>query len=541
MLSKLHLVADLPSCSDTTVARDGMSISLDDPEKETCDPFLVKFDDVDPSNPKNWSNLHRWYLTMASGLLVLNASVSPHFILLLLEHPYSAFTAHSPVPLVPAGIIQQLAEEFHMSQKEGVLTISLFVAGYCIGPLLWGPLSEQYGRRPLFIYTFLVYTAFQIAAALARNTASILVFRFLGGVFAAAPLTNSGALISDVWDVKTRGKALAIFTVAPFAGPALGPTIAGLIGENTTWRWLFWILALFAGFCCIIIVFTMPETYSPILLVRKAESKRKETGDNRYYAPMEKDTMTTLQRAEHVLARPFVIFFQEPMLIALTLYISFVYGCIYLLFQAYPVVFTEGHHFSASSSGLMYLPIPIGGTLAVVIYVWIYNPKYEREVERCAPNPVPPEFRLEIALIAGPLFAASFFWFAWTSSPSISFWAPMSSGLLMGFSISWIFLGLFNYIVDAYISVAASSLASNTVIRSLFGAAFPLFTSDMYTTLGLRWATSLLGFIAIAMVPIPFVLQKFGPALRRKSKYSPTHDLPADIPILEKQSDKSPL
>lgn len=100
--------------------------------------------------------------------------------------------------------------------------------------------------------------------ALARNTASVLIFRFLGGTFAAAPLTNTGsvparspffapeghysrAMISDIWDADMRGKAMAIFTVAPFAGPALGPTAAGFIGENISWRWLFWILTVFVS------------------------------------------------------------------------------------------------------------------------------------------------------------------------------------------------------------------------------------------------------------------------------------------------------
>jgi MFS family permease len=64
-------------------------------------------------------------------------------------------------------------------------------------------------------------------------------FQYLTG------LLFPSALISDIWDVETRGKALAIFTVAPFAGPALGPTAAGFIGENTSWRWLFWVLAIF--------------------------------------------------------------------------------------------------------------------------------------------------------------------------------------------------------------------------------------------------------------------------------------------------------
>ncbi|KXN83916.1 hypothetical protein AN958_00996, partial [Leucoagaricus sp. SymC.cos] len=453
----------------------------------------------------NWSRIKRWYLTMASAFLVLNAT----------------FASSSP-----SGIFAKFSQEFQMMEIESVLTLSLFVTGYCVGPLLWGPLSEQYGRRPVNIYPFFIYAVlskcFQIAAALAKTTVQILLFRFLGGVFAAAPLTNSGAVISDIWDAETRGKAMALFTLAPFAGPAVGPTVAGFVGDGVSWRWVFWILAIFAFLCWILIIFTMPETYSPIILVQKAKRLRKETSDSRYYAPMERRNLTLAERLKDILAKPFLILFREPMLIALTIYMSFVYGCLYLLFAAYPIVFTDGHHLSEGISGLMFLPIPIGGALSVLLYVTVYNPRYKREAERLIPDPVPPEFRLEVAMISGPIFAASFFWFAWTSSPHISYWAPLMSGLTMGFSISLIFLGLFNYIIDVYIYAAASALASSTVVRSLCGAGFPLFAGSMYRKLGSQWASTLLGFIAPVMVPIPFVFKKYGPWLRSKSHYAPS-------------------
>ncbi|KAF5355774.1 hypothetical protein D9756_004068 [Leucocoprinus leucothites] len=354
---------------------------------------------------------------------------------------------------MPSGIFAKFSEEFHMIEIESVLTLSLFVTGYCVGcrpsfsPLLWGPLSEQYGRRPVNIYPFFIYA---IAAALAKTTVQILLFRFIGGVFAAAPLTNSGAVISDIWDAETRGKALALFTLAPFAGPAIGPTVAGFVGDNTSWRWVFWILAIFAFLCWILIIFTMPETYG------KAERLRKETGDSRYYAPMEKRQVSIAKRLEDILAKPFLILFREPMLIAITIYMS---------------------------------------------YVMVFNPRYKREAERLAPEPVPPEFRLEIAMISGPIFAISFFWFAWSSPPHISYWAPLMSGLPMGFSISMIFLSLFNYLIDVYLHVAASALAGSTV----------LFAGSMYRSLDPRWASSLLGFVALLMVPIPFVFKNMPP------------------------------
>ena len=122
-----------------------------------------------------------------------------------------------------------MIEYFQTSQEVATLTISLFVAGYCVGPLLWGPMSETFGRRPIFIIAFTVYTGFQVGCALSTNTASILIFRFLGGTFASAPLTNAGAVLADIWDGDHRGQAMSIFALAPFAGPSIGPIVAGYI------------------------------------------------------------------------------------------------------------------------------------------------------------------------------------------------------------------------------------------------------------------------------------------------------------------------
>ena len=172
---------------------------------------------------------------------------------------------------------------FGFSDEVGTLTISLFVAGYCVGPIIWAPLSEQYGRRPIFIGPFIIFLvrlldlnpwyppsltyhqqALQVGTAVAKNTGTLLVLRFLGGTFAAAPLSNSGyastsshlvsslivssALIADIWGPKERGVALAAFVVAPFAGPGIGPTIGGyIIQSGAHWRWVIWVVVFFVS------------------------------------------------------------------------------------------------------------------------------------------------------------------------------------------------------------------------------------------------------------------------------------------------------
>jgi len=218
-------------------------------------------------------------------------------------------------------------------------------------------------------------------------------------------------LISDIWDAGTRGKALALFTVAPFAGPALGPIVAGFIGDNISWRWLFWVLAGLAVICEPLIIFTIPETYIPVLLVKEAQEKRLETGDSRYYAALERQDLKFMARLEQIVARPFMILFREPMLMALTVH------------EPYPIVFTQGHHFNG---GVSVHPSAIGRHCRRNFVFSVLYPKYEDEVIRVAPRPVPPEFRLEMMLFSGPLFAISYFWFARASPIS-----PMMRSLIV--------------------------------------------------------------------------------------------------------------
>lgn len=411
----------------------------------------------DRENPFTWSRAYRWYLTMLAGLLVLN----------------STFTSSAP-----AGIVPQLEAQFGFGREVATLSLSIFIAGYCLGPLLWGPLSEQYGRKPVFIVAMFAYTCFNIGCALSKNTASILVFRFLSGTFAASPLTNSGGVIADMWDAKTRGVALSLFSLAPFAGPALGPIVSGFIAvSGTSWRWLFWVCTIFSGVCLALVILTLPETYAPIILLKKARRIRKETGDDRYKAPIELVKIEWKDRLNKTLLKPFIMLGQEPMLLVMTIYLSFVYGVVYLLFEAFPIVFSEGHGFNAGISGVMFVPFFLGGCAAVALYVAYFNPKYARTADKLKAegvNRVPPEERLYVIMLAGPCLTIAFFWFGWTSYPSISFWSPMMAGSLIGFGVLFCFLGVFNYLIDVYLANAASALAANTVCRSAAGFGFPL-------------------------------------------------------------------
>lgn len=115
----------------------------------------------------------------------------------------------------------------------------------------------------------------------------------------------------------------------------------------------------------------------------------------------------------------------------------------------------------------------------------------------------PPEARLPMSMIGSIALPIGLFWFAWTNSPSIHWIVSIAAGAPFGFGMILVFLGVMNYLIDAYTIYAASALAANSVLRSLFGMAFPLFTSYMYRNLGIHWASSVPAFLALMCVPMP--------------------------------------
>ena len=136
------------------------------------------------------------------------------------------------------GGIEQVIIKFHASTEVVTLGVSLFVLGFAIGPLLWAPLSELYGRQILFIGTYLMLTVFNAGAAGSQNIQTLVILRFFAGAFGSSPLTNAGGVIADVFTASERGLAMGVFALAPFLGPTIGPIVGGFLGQSKGWRWV---------------------------------------------------------------------------------------------------------------------------------------------------------------------------------------------------------------------------------------------------------------------------------------------------------------
>jgi MFS family permease len=303
-------------------------------------------------------------------------------------------------------------------------------------------------------------------------------------------------------------------------GPALGPVIGGFLGEAAGWRWVMGFMAAFSGFAWFLGSFFVPETYAPYLLRKRAARLSKITGKlYRSKLDIDRGSVSLSEALKTAMTRPWVLLFREPIVIILSLYMAVVYGTLYMLFAAYPIVYTKSRHWSTGVGGLSFIGVLIGMLLAVTYYIAVDNPRYQKVADQHKGN-APPEARLPPSLIGAVLLPVGLFWFAWTNSPSIHWAVSMAAGIPFGGGMVFIFLSIMNYLIDSYTIFAASVLAANSVLRSCFGAAFPLFTSDMYANLGIHWASSVPAFLALALAPFPFLFYKYGRSVRLKCKYA---------------------
>jgi len=276
--------------------------------------------------------------------------------------------------------------------------------------------------------------------------------------------------------------------------------------------------------------FFLEETYPPVILISKAAELRRRTKNWGIHAKQEEIEIDFRELITKNFSRPMRILFTEPIVLLLSIYMSFIYGLLYLFLTAYPIVFQQIHGFTGGVGGLPYFGM-IVGMLIAGIYVILGQPSYNRKL--LANNNVPiPEWRLPAVIYGGISFAVGIFWFGWSGYKKEIHWiVPTLSGLATGFGLLAIFLQSLNYIIDAYLMFAASAIAANTFLRSLAGAGFPLFSQYMFAAMGINWAGTMLGCVAVALVPIPVIFYKYGARIRQKSSFAPTK--PMSLPSEE--------
>lgn len=472
------------------------------PDLPPYEDYVVEFDGPDdPLHPQNWTFKKKIYIALVLA--------------------YTSFCSTFTSSLFSAST-RAFAVYWGISVEVATLGTSMYVLGYAFGPLCWGPLSELRGRKLPIALGMFGFTVFNFGTATAFNLQTFYICRFFTGVFGSAPLSIVAAAFSDIFDNQQRGPAIVLFSATVFLGPMFAPFIGGFVQmSGVGWRWNVYIPGLLGGLATVLIVFLLPETYPPVVLVGKAAELRRRTKNWGIHAKQEEVEVDLNELITKNLSRPLRLLVTEPVVLLLTIYMSFIYGLLYLFLTAYPLVFQGVHGFDEGVGGLPFFGLVVG-IFFVAAYI-IYDARnYNKKLAANGGIPVP-EWRLPPVILGGILFSIGLFWFGWTGYRKDIHWiAPTLSGLFTGFGLLAIFICCFNYLVDSYLMFAASVIAANTFLRSFAAAGFPLFARQMFNGLGIQWAGTLLGCFSLVLVPIPVLFYKYGHKLREKSKFAPT-------------------
>ena len=234
-----------------------------------------------------------------------------------------------------------------------------------------------------------------------------------------------------------------------------------------------------SGACLVVLFFFLPETSSANILYRRAVRLRKSTGNDKLKCQPEIDAenMSRNEIIMMVFIRPFSLSFGEPIVFFLNLYIALIYALLYIWFESFPVVFVGIYDFNPGTLGLAFLGILIGGFIVLPPFFWwthrYLEPKFNENGE------LHPELRLLPALVGCFFIPVCLFWFGWSARPSIHWIMPIIGSSFFTIGAFLLFMAVLSYLGDAYPAYVASVYAGNDLMRSSFGAAFPLFATAM--------------------------------------------------------------
>ena len=504
---------DAPTDPEKTPDRD--NVHYEDLTFDTLLPF-----DTTQLNLKQYDSPFKWSATRKNTCLVLSCIAT-------WAAAYSA-GAYSIAS-------EPLTAKFNISTEAFQTGVTVWCVGFACSPMFLAPLSELSGRRPVFLFSGLMFFVALIGCAVTESFAGMLVARFFVGAGASTFATMVGGVISDVYHAEQRNTPMAMYSASALAGTGFGPMFSGFIIGRMSWRWVFWPQVIFLGATMIAIFILFKETRGSVLLSRKArkinkfldklQAQQDAVGERstrgsvpltitRYHVAADASRSSLPHLLYLSLTTPFKFLFTEPVVFFFSLWAAFAWGVLYMTLNVLPLVMSTNHHFNTEQQGAVFASLIVGVLLALILSI-----SQETIARRYYPKLLQaPEGRLYFACLEAALLPIGLFWFGWTSSPTIPWIVPLLGMGCAMMGIFSIYLAVFNYLADVYHRYASSALACQSFCRNILAAVFPLFSRYLFNGIGFPAASSLLGGIAALLTVVPWVLLFKGEKIRARSK-----------------------
>ncbi|KAI4216628.1 MAG: hypothetical protein LQ351_001117 [Letrouitia transgressa] len=473
-----------------------MDTASTDPKMGSATPPALghSMSPTDPDNPQNWPTAKKVYASSVSA----------------------AFTFAVAFGLTSTTVgIQGVMMRFNVSMTVAILPLSLFLLGVFFAPIITPHLSERLGRSPVYFISLPLFALFILGAGLSKSLGSLAICRFFAGFFGGPCLVLIEGTFADVWPAQKTVTYYSFLSLASYIGAGSAPLILGYVLETKDWRWTQFVTLMFA-LAALLLGVGLPETYPREIL----RSRARRLGHKINLAKAESG-VTLAEMAQTTLFTPLAMAVSEPVVIMVTLYLALNFALLFQWFISVPAVLHLVYGFTLQQAGLAFISA-IGGALASMVTSSLIEAVYSRKSHHGDMSAMAPiENRLVPAMVGSLGMVASLFWIGWTAKPEVHSLSPIiGTGLYVWSSMS-ILTALVSYIFDAYPPRGTlSALTLMACVRIICAGWLPLVIIQMIMNVTGRWTFSIFGFIAAGLVVVPFILFRFGPSLRARSRHS---------------------
>jgi MFS family permease len=320
----------------------------------------------------------------------------------------------------------------------------------------------------------------------------------------------AGPSVADIWRAEKRGRSLGFVQLAPLLGAAVGPIVGGSVAENIGWPWIFWIVSAFDGLLLVLYTILVKESYAPVLLAKKAETRRRITGKD-YHTNFDS---TSSRKIRASFLRPLKLLCTRPIILVMSFLMAYNFGTYCLAVSTFASIWTDRDNQSETVSGLHYIAFGVGSTIATQVggpltdRIWAH-------LKAKANGEVAPEYRVPLLVPGAVMIPIGLILYGWGAEQRLA-WividigaAVFCGGVMMSSN------SIVAYLIDEFDEHAASANAASRMLSNVMGFTFPLFAPQLYRQIGYGWGNSLLAFSYIAIGwPAPFLLWFWGAKMR---------------------------
>ncbi|VDB85273.1 unnamed protein product [Peniophora sp. CBMAI 1063] len=445
---------------------------------------------------------------------------------------FSPMTANIYFPALPT-----LTKAFHETTENLNLTVTMYMVMQGVAPMVWGTLSDRYGRRPQFIGCMLFLALTCVGLALTPTDAFwlLMLLRCLQAFGSASTIALGGGVIGDIATPQERGGFFGVFSAGPMIGPNLGPVLGGILSQTLGWRSIFWFLCIGSALCAVVMILVLPETLRSIVGNGSVRPPA-------FWRPLIPVVGRSLEYSDtkpppKPLRNPFVLFTYLDVL-ALLLFNGVLYAVFYGVTATISELFQTAYpSLNETEVGLCYLAIGGGMLIGTVTNGRLLDYEYQvikRSIIRKAERDPEKEFdweefvkadkypiekaRLRSAFIYTAIFIATTFGYGWSLQAKVNLACPLILQFIIGFSITSCMNTITTLIVDLFPTQGSSITACNNLVRCSLGAAMVSAMDPIITAVGPGWAYVILGGISVAVTPFLFIEVAYGPKWRERRR-----------------------